>query len=846
MAITKASAQTTVNSGVTAAAAATINQILVAPASATSLAGGGTIGGVTISNVAITDSTFANVLSGDTAIGSSGGFVKITGTGFKTGAGVFFNNARVANTFVSSTQINANIPATTAGTYNFYVFNTDGSGTNFTSGLVTSGFPTVTVTTYNIEATGNTQITASGDAPLTFSIKSGSSNTGNFTVNAAGYIGATAVADGTYTLTVIVDDAQGQSTQQDLSVIVATSEPYFYYTTLLLNGDGTNNANNQAFIDSSSNNFTITRNGNPTQGTFSPFSQTGWSNYFDGSSDYLSITNDAAFKPGTGDFTVEFWGYLFDQQGAVTSGGSNSVNIQVRSGALELQFEGVSFSASYSLTGYFDKWNHYAYARTGGVTRMFINGTLVNSVSETNNYQGDGATFNIGQRASFAGCKGYISNLRFVKGTALYTANFTPSTTPLTAVTNTTLLTCQDNRFRDNSSNNWTMTRNGDVSVQAFSPFAPTAAYSSATVGGSAYFDGGSDYIRAGGTVGIANNQFTICFWFYPLSSSVIGLFDSGSGVVGVFRNYGTNQIQDQNDSSVSFAGAYQVAAWNWMCITKSGTSFTVYINGASVGTGTCSAAMTETSFDIGTINTGGDGSYNGYISDFHILNTATVVAVPTAPRTAVSGTTYLLNFTNAGIKDGTAKNILETSGDTKVSTAISKFGGSSMYFPGGSHIKIPNSPNLKLTSGDWTIEFWMYCSGAQAGANNAIWTQDNTGGYTGIIISANSSRQVQFTSSEAGSWTYLFQTIGTYTDNTWHHVAVTKSGSTVRGFFDGTLNLTINSFPASILSTTNESVIGLYSSSYFIGYLDDFRITKGYARYTANFTPPTSTFKLR
>jgi len=60
--------------------------------------------------------------------------------------------------------------------------------------------------------------------------------------------------------------------------VYVDSDPYFNYTTLLLPGNGTNGAQNNTFVDSSTNAFTITRNGNTTQGTFSPFSQTGWSN----------------------------------------------------------------------------------------------------------------------------------------------------------------------------------------------------------------------------------------------------------------------------------------------------------------------------------------------------------------------------------------------------------------------------------------------------------------------------------------------------------------------------------------------------------------------------------------
>ena len=62
------------------------------------------------------------------------------------------------------------------------------------------------------------------------------------------------------------------------------ADPNFNQTVLLLHGDGTNGAQNNTFLDSSTNNFTITRNGNTTQGTFTPFSLAAgeWSNYFDG------------------------------------------------------------------------------------------------------------------------------------------------------------------------------------------------------------------------------------------------------------------------------------------------------------------------------------------------------------------------------------------------------------------------------------------------------------------------------------------------------------------------------------------------------------------------------------
>ena len=87
------------------------------------------------------------------------------------------------------------------------------------------------------------------------------------------------------------------------------NDPYFQYVTSLLHGDGTNGGQNNTFLDSSSNAFTITRNGNTTQGSFSPYGS-NWGNYFDGTGDYLTIANNAALQFGTGDFTVEGWFYL--------------------------------------------------------------------------------------------------------------------------------------------------------------------------------------------------------------------------------------------------------------------------------------------------------------------------------------------------------------------------------------------------------------------------------------------------------------------------------------------------------------------------------------------------------
>ena len=85
-------------------------------------------------------------------------------------------------------------------------------------------------------------------------------------------------------------------------------DPQFNYVTMLLHGDGTNGAQNNTFLDGSSNTFSITRNGNTTQGSFSPYGA-NWSNFFDGTGDYLGCGSQSAYAFGTSNFTMECWAY---------------------------------------------------------------------------------------------------------------------------------------------------------------------------------------------------------------------------------------------------------------------------------------------------------------------------------------------------------------------------------------------------------------------------------------------------------------------------------------------------------------------------------------------------------
>jgi hypothetical protein len=307
-----------------------------------------------------------------------------------------------------------------------------------------------------------------------------------------------------------------------------TTDPQFPYVSMLLNDTGTNGAQNNTFLDSSSNNFTVTRNGTPTQGSVTPYWPDGqWSNYFSGSGQYLKTPSNAAFGYGTGDFTWEMW--IFPTASDWTTGnrymldhGSNGGTFQYYQNNLRYYNptvgEGVLATTAGSVPA--NTWTHIAVSRASGTTRIFINGVLKVSGADAHNYGTNVVTVADYGSGGYA-FAGYLSNIRIVKGTALYTSNFTPSTTPLTAVSGTSLLTCQSNRFKDNSSNNFAITVTGTPTVQAFEPFEPSASYAT-SVGGSGYFNGVGQYLNAP-SLGAISGDFTIAVSYTHLRAHETG-----------------------------------------------------------------------------------------------------------------------------------------------------------------------------------------------------------------------------------------------------------------------------------------------------------------------------------
>ena len=635
-------------------------------------------------------------------------------------------------------------------------------------------------------------------------------------------------------------------------------------------------------IDDSPSNFAITRNGDVSVQRFSPFSPVSslpvsYGAYFDGTGDYLTVPSNAAFGYSTGDFTLEFWVNFTDVTALQTVvsnlTSASSVNPHIYySGNNGLRYytnsvdriTGSALSAS--------TWYHIALCRSSGSTRMFVNGVQSGATyTDANNYGtsaplGVGTYWAAGSPFTTSTLNGHISNLRIVNGTAVYTSAFTPPTLPLTAIANTSLLTCQSPSLIDNSTNNFTITRNGDARPVTQNPFgftnALTTGYDVTTVSGSAYFDGTGDYLTVPYSSNFfLQNSYTIEAWVNPANVSTWKpIFTITAANVGSFGYLALSlgnaaasaEVRPTTGGSISSitGGTIVPNVWHHIALSVNSTSARLFLNGVQVGSTTTfpNFSFTPVGVAVGVnANLFGISTdiFNGYISDLRIIKGTALYTgpfvPPVAPLTAVQNTVLLNNFTNAGVYDASMLSDLETVGDARVSTAVSKYSGSSLFFDGtGDYLTIPHDPVFNFGTGDFTIECWAYFNNLSNSPQIIQKLSSNLGWF--FEVGPNT---IYFGFGASNASQYYQLTGITLTTGVWYHLAATRVGSVLSIFLNGVkYSSTVTNANASYDNLT-PFIVGSYrptSTAFDLnGYIDDLRVTKGVARYTANFTPPTA-----
>lgn len=636
-------------------------------------------------------------------------------------------------------------------------------------------------------------------------------------------------------------------------------DPYFSAVSLLLHFDGTNGST--TFTDSSSNALTVTAVGNAQITSSSKFG-TGAAT-FDGNGDYLTIPDNALLEVGSGDFTIEAWVYITSSTGfksfvsKLLGFGPYLLAVNGTTFVYYLSSNGTSWDVASGVSGgtvSINTWTHLALVRNGSTVTPYLNGTAGTSTTTTATLIDNSHAFLIGaDQGTPAGnyvdfFNGRVDELRFTKGVARYTANFTPptaafpdfeSTPPADPYfSSTSLLLHMDGTngsttFVDSGPNALAVTASGNAQITSSSKFGT----------GAATFDGNGDYLEtATNPVDFGTGDFTVECWIYlnSVASSMVILRNSSSS--GFFFRVGQSYLSGANGLGIAKNGvsdnercafAFAINTWYHVAVIRQSGVVKFFVNGTQQTT-TNSGYNGFSVPTTGTVRIGlQDGTstteaFNGLIDDLRVTKgVARTITVPTKaypdlynPYTTlpVAGAALWLDasqqsslFTDAGATnvkvDGDAVyQWNDLSGNSRTATqttsanrptwlppAKGQNGFSATSYDGtNDFFSVSNTENWGLVfSGDFTIDLWAKFTDNTA--QQDLLGQDTGGGQQPKWILGLNNPGVAgagvlgFLYNLNASQNYTFGVSWTPANNTLYRITVTRSGDDTKFYINGT-----------------------------------------------------------
>lgn len=643
----------------------------------------------------------------------------------------------------------------------------------------------------------------------------------------------------------------------------------------------------------------------PSQTTSSWATPTIGSTYFDGSGDYLDISSIPI--PLTGQFTFEAWIYTTKVNGAdvqviysqYNTSNANRWTINI-STANKLVVTHPTLSVTGATTFPLNQWVHIAITRdVSNTLRIFLNGAVdATSASYTYSIFQDAPRIGYYKNTPNDYFTGYISNLRVVNGTALYTTTFSVPNSALTNTTGTSLLilqypgTANNNNIVDSGPLSHPVAKANNVAQGGFSPFSPR--------GWSAIFNGSSDYytIPGNNVMNFGSSNWTVEAWVYlhvmptgdtwptnyqnTMAIVGVGTASIGDGVTCIIGQ--TKLIVQSNDSQVPISNNHNMVPHTWyhLAYVRVGNNMFFYVNGTSLG-----GASTAITGSLGTggttwigCETGQGAFFNGYISNLRVVNGSAIYTgnftPPTRPLTAtqISTATNISSITTETttlltLQDGI---LIDRSYNFSTITAVSapklqKFSpfksytvtvpSSSAYFNGATPDNLLLPTDFSTAVGGFannitTIEAWIYPTSYNS--SNSYWhniigayqaVAANGRYYLGLIGSATGSTQLTFIFT-TGTGSQVNLVAGrTFNYRQWTHVAVVidatnPSLSSVTFFINGNMEIITGQNFSTHTTIYNGTYIGggIYGNNSFYGYMSGLRWVKGVAVYTGSFTP--------
>lgn len=567
---------------------------------------------------------------------------------------------------------------------------------------------------------------------------------------------------------------------------------------------------------------------------------------------YISAPGDGAFDLDTGDFTVEFWAlYSFGLAIGIPTLSTHALSLSYNTGVRLLMENAASVAmidyAGSDLVMSDNKFHHFAVTRQAGLVKLFLDGSII--------YQGTAleagpggcdfvasGTINTSGPAFAYTTKAIMSNVRFIKGTAIYTSPFTPPTSHLTAIPGTQALMLHDALGKDGSEFN-------RLTVNSMEPTL-IAPFNEPLTGYSIYTNRGQLQMQENFSFG--SGDFEVSCYFYRLGNGEAT--DNTTGNVLVYAGSGPANnvilLSVDNFNSVygrigSNATSYVVnlkattaakPGWNYVQLKRTSGTVQLILNNVIKGTAANATDLSAYSPTVTIGNQlGASRGFNGYIADAKIT---------------IAGTLKLqTTLTDSLFTDPTGKSVLYPVGSVAMVIDNKKFGSGAVRFTGGTDaIKVICQPAVELGVNDFTFDGWINCTDASV-TQRIFWQASATASnYSSLGISVANSKLAICIAYSSSAWLINAVDIGNIVSGQWHHIAVTRLGGNVFIHIDGIKVYT------SAISTSQAVRNGLHflignstevTPAPFIGYMDDIRFAARYARYTAdNFEVPSKSLQ--
>ena len=401
---------------------------------------------------------------------------------------------------------------------------------------------------------------------------------------------------------------------------------------------------------------------------------------------------------------------------------------------------------------------------------------------------------------------------------------------------------------------------------------------------GSVHFDGTTQNritIPSTNDFAPGTGDFTIEMWVYhtDLTGQQTYFGDTAGNTSGIYTYKTSNNeisLYDTAQRSLSAQNVIKLNTWHHIAWTRESGVLRAFVDGVIVDEDTYTGNFTDTDYFIGDTAGTSSGEMVGYISNLrycklHAVYTSNFT-VPTRELevhtgakgvvfpTADNRTTLLAcQSSTDATADATGRHILTASSGvtaadanpgllrkTNITSTITENTGSVFFDGNADHLKLANSTDFNYGSGDFSIEVWVYLLSSAGGADNhGIASNYITSGNRRSWLLMLSGATPAFLASSDGTSGNLITVSSSVdvADETWTHIAVSRTGTTLTIYVNGVQQAQNSSFHSSIYSNTDDPVeIGGYNNgtNTFEGYISNLRICKGHQVYKSNFIPPT------